>query len=74
MVTSKPAKGKMQTVKSRASKAPIPMAEALSVIIKIYLESWQPSPAKLLFMKRRGRRPIAQTPWFKKGYGHCWKN
>jgi len=47
--------GQIQTVKSKASKAPVPMPDALSVMIKTYLESWQPNPAKLLFMNRRGR-------------------
>jgi integrase len=47
--------GQIQTVKSKASKAPVPMPDALSVMIKAYLESWQPNPAKLLFMNRRGR-------------------
>ena len=47
--------GQIQTVKSKASKAPVPMPDALSVMIKTYLESWQPNPTKLLFMNRRGR-------------------
>ncbi len=47
--------GQIQTVKSKASKAPVPMPDALSVMIKAYLESWQPNPAKLLFINRRGR-------------------
>jgi integrase len=47
--------GQIQTVKSKASRAPVPMPDALSVIIKLYLESWQPNPAKLLFLNRRGR-------------------
>ena len=47
--------GQIQTVKSKASKAPVPMPDALSVMVKMYLESWQPNPTKLLFMNRRGR-------------------
>lgn len=47
--------GQIQTVKSKASKAPVPMPDALFVMIKTYLESWQPNPTKLLFMNRRGR-------------------
>ena len=33
----------------------VPMPDALSVIIKLFLESWQPNPAKFLFLNRRGR-------------------
>jgi integrase len=47
--------GQIQTVKSKASRAPVPMPDALSVIIKVFLESWQPNPAKFLFLNRRGR-------------------
>jgi integrase len=47
--------GQIQTVKSKASRAPVPMPDALSVIIKLFLESWQPNPAKFLFLNRRGR-------------------
>ena len=47
--------GQIHTVKSRASKAPIPMADALSIIIKKFRELWKPNPTKLLFMNRRGR-------------------
>ena len=47
--------GQIQTVKSKASRAPVPMPDALSAIIKLFLESWQPNPAKLLFLNRRGR-------------------
>jgi integrase len=65
--------GQIQTVKSKASKAPVPMPDALCVMIKTYIESWQPNPAKLLFMNRRGR-PYSANKVVQKAYGHCLKN
>ncbi len=47
--------GRIQTVKSRASRAPVAMPEALSLILKTFLTSWQENPTKLLFVNRRGR-------------------
>lgn len=58
--------GQIQTVKSRASKAPILVADALPVTVKRYSESWEPNPAKLLFMNRRGR-PYSSNKVVQKG-------
>jgi integrase len=47
--------GTVQTVKSKSSRAPLPMPDALSEILRHYLETWRPNPAKLLFVNRLGR-------------------
>jgi integrase len=47
--------GKFQTVKSKASRAPVAMPEALALMLKTYLASWNPNPARLLFVNRAGR-------------------
>jgi integrase len=48
-------RGRIQTVKSRASRASVAMPDVLSLILKTYLKSWQENPTKLLFINRRGR-------------------
>jgi integrase len=47
--------GKIQTVKSKASRAPVPTPDALAAILQTYLVTWRPNPAKLLFVNRLGR-------------------
>jgi integrase len=47
--------GYVQTVKSKSSRAPLPMPDALAEIIRQYLTTWRPNPAKLLFANRLGR-------------------
>jgi integrase len=48
-------RGRLQTTKSKASKAALPMPEPLAAILREYLETWRPNPMRLLFMNRRGR-------------------
>ena len=36
--------GQIQTVKSKASRAPVAMAEALTVLLKEYLSTWKANP------------------------------
>jgi integrase len=47
--------GKIQTLKSRASKGALPMPEPLAVMLKNYLENWPPNAERLLFANRVGR-------------------
>ena len=47
--------GHVQTVKSKSSRAPLPMPDALAAILRQYLTAWRPNPAKLLFANRLGR-------------------
>jgi integrase len=46
--------GRVQTVKSKASRAPVAMSEALSALLKEYLATWKPNPAGFLFLNRNG--------------------
>jgi integrase len=48
-------RGRIQTVKSKASRASVAMPDVLSLILKAYLKSWRENPMKLLFINRRGR-------------------
>jgi integrase len=48
-------RGTLQTTKSKASKAALPMPEPLAAILARYLEAWKPNPMRLVFMNRRGR-------------------
>jgi len=52
--------GHVQTVKSKASKAPVAMAEALAALLKDYLATWQANQEGLLFLNRRGH-PFSQN-------------
>jgi integrase len=47
--------GRVQTVKSKASRAPVAMSEALSTLLMEYLATWKPNPAGFLFLNRNGR-------------------
>jgi integrase len=47
--------GRVQTVKSRASRAPVSMADALVPLLKDYLAGWKPNPEGFLFLNRNGR-------------------
>ena len=47
--------GRVQTVKSKASQAPVAMAEALATLLQGYLATWQPNPEGFLFLNRNGR-------------------
>jgi len=47
--------GNVQTVKSRSSRAPLPMPDELADMLRQYLTTWRPNPAKLLFANRLGR-------------------
>jgi integrase len=47
--------GRVQTVKSKASRAPVAMAEALVTMLKEYLATWKPNPEGFLFLNRNGR-------------------
>lgn len=46
-------RNEVQTVKSRASKKPVPIPDALTEILKKYLESWRENPERWLFANRR---------------------
>ena len=47
--------GRVQTVKSKASRAPVAMAKALVTMLKEYLATWRPNPEGFLFLNRNGR-------------------
>jgi integrase len=47
--------GQIQTVKSKASREPVAMSEALSVLLDEYLSTWKANPEGFLFLNRRGR-------------------
>lgn len=47
--------GKVQTVKSKASRAPVAMAEALATILEEYLVTWKENADGFLFLNRNGR-------------------
>lgn len=47
--------GRVQTVKSGASAAPVAMADALATLLKEYLATWQANPEGFLFFNRNGR-------------------
>jgi integrase len=52
--------GKAQTVKSKASEAPVVMPDALVAMLKQYMTSWRPNPEQYLFVNRNGR-PYSQN-------------
>jgi integrase len=52
--------GRVQTVKSKASKGSVAMPEALAVLLLEYLAKWQANPEGFLFLNRNGR-PYAQN-------------
>ena len=47
--------GRVQTVKSRASAAPVAMADALATLLGEYLATWKENPERFLFLNRNGR-------------------
>ena len=47
--------GQIQTVKSKASQAPVAMADALATLLKEYLATWKANPEGFLFLNRNGR-------------------
>jgi len=47
--------GQIQTVKSKASQAPVAMADALATILKEYLATWKANQEGFLFLNRRSR-------------------
>jgi integrase len=47
--------GTVQTVKSKSSRAPLPMPQPLAEIIRGFLAAWRPNSTKLLFTNRLGR-------------------
>ena len=47
--------GSIQTVKSKSSRAPLPIPDALAEMLRQFLTAWRPNPAKLLFVNRLGR-------------------
>jgi len=52
--------GRVQTVKSKASRAPVVMSEALATLLREYLATWQVNREGFLFLNRNGR-PYAQN-------------
>jgi integrase len=53
-------RGQIQTVKSKASRAPVAMADALATLLKEYLATWKANPEGFLFLNRR-KRPFNAT-------------
>ena len=47
--------GRVQTVRSKASRAPVAMSEALSTLLNDYLATWKPNAEGFLFLNRNGR-------------------
>jgi integrase len=47
--------GRVQTVKSKASQAPVAMADALATLLGEYLATWIENPEGFLFLNRHGR-------------------
>jgi len=47
--------GRVQTVKSKASQAPVAMADALATLLGEYLATWKENPEGFLFLNRNGR-------------------
>jgi integrase len=47
--------GKVQTVKSRASRAAVVMPEALASLLREHLATWRANPEGFLFLNRNGR-------------------
>jgi integrase len=47
--------GQTQTVKSKASQAPVAMADALATLLQEYLATWKANQEGFLFLNRRGR-------------------
>lgn len=52
--------GRVQTVKSKASEAPVVMPDALVTLLQRYIALWRPNPEQFLFVNRNGR-PYAQN-------------
>ncbi len=52
--------GRVQTVKSKASRAAVAMPAALAALLREYLATWQANPEGFLFLNRNGR-PYAQN-------------
>lgn len=59
-------RGHVQTVKSRASKKPLPMPAPLAAILETHLKTWRPNPDQWLFANRRGRPFAADKVVMKK--------
>jgi hypothetical protein len=47
--------GRVQTVKSKASAAPVSLSDALATLLRAYLSDWKPNPEGFLFLNRNGR-------------------
>jgi integrase len=47
--------GRVQTGKSKASRAPVVMSEALASVLEEYLTTWRPNSEGFLFVNRNGR-------------------
>jgi integrase len=47
--------GRLQSLKSRTSRADLPVPAALAQILERYRQSWQPNPERLLFATRTGK-------------------
>ncbi len=45
----------IQTVKSKASRKPLPMPEPLARVLQVYLKDWRKNPERWLFISRFGR-------------------
>jgi integrase len=48
-------RGHIQTVKSKASKKPLPVPEFLVATLENYLKTWRPNPEQWLFANQRNR-------------------
>ena len=47
-------RGQVQSVKSKASRKPLPIPDALADILRDYLKGWRDNPERWLFVNRRG--------------------
>src|SRR4029077_8049646 len=54
-------RGEMQTPKSAASEAVLPMPEPLAAMLEIYVSQWRPNPLQLLFTNQRGNPFIGEN-------------
>lgn len=71
--------GSIQTVKSKSSRAPLPIPDALAEMLRQFLAAWRPNSVKLLFANRLGRpfnanKVVQKGLWpilEKLGIDHC---
>jgi integrase len=65
--------GRVQTLKSKSSRADVVMPEALVTLLQEYLATWKANPEGFLFLNRKGR-PYAANKVVEWGSGRCSTN